>query len=120
MGLLRRIAEAARGYSENEDEALVRHIYDLHLIYTSKIDLTDISVLITRIIMRDLNQFGMRHKEFKKNPYEELLYGFNLLINEIKHRDRYNAFLGPLVYSSKPLSWEDGINSIQYLVLYNI
>lgn len=116
VGLLRRIAEASRGYSENEDEALIRHIYDLHLIYTNKIDLTDISELIPKIITRDINQFGMRHKEFKENPIKELLFGLNLLINESNHKERYNAFLGPLVYNSKPPSWEQGVDTLQYLV----
>lgn len=116
VGLLRRIAEASRGYSENEDEALVRHIYDLHLIYTNKIDLTAIPDLIAKIITRDINQFGIRHEEFKENPHKELLYGLELLVNESKHQERYKAFLGPLVYNKNPPSWERCVNSLQYLV----
>lgn len=116
VGLLRRTAEASRGYSENEDKALVRHIYDLHLIYINQIDLTNIYELVTKIIMRDINQFGMRHKEFKENPNKELLFGLSLLIHEIRHRNRYNTFLGPLVYNTKPPTWEHCINSLQYLV----
>jgi len=57
----------------------------------------------------------MRHKEFKKNPHDELLYGMQLLLNDIKHRDRYQSFLGPLVYNSNPPSWEQGIKSLESL-----
>lgn len=115
VGLLRRIAESSRGYSEKEDEALVRHVYDLHLIYMSRINLINIQELLSKIIARDVNQFGMRHPEFKKNPTEELLYGLNQLITENIHRNRYNSFLGPLVYHSNPPSWEQGIESLKFL-----
>lgn len=115
IGLLRRTAEASRGYSENEDEALVRHIYDLHLIYTNKINMCEIPELFSKILTRDINQFGMRHKEFKEKPNEELLYGLNLLIKEKIHKDRYNAFLGPLIYNANPPTWEEGCQSLQDL-----
>lgn len=115
VGLLRRIAEATRGYSDNEDEALVRHVYDLQLINANKKDTADISQVFKDIVARDVNQFGMRHKEFKENPHDELLYGMQLLINDVKHRNRYQSFLGPLVYNSNPPSWEEGIKSLQSL-----
>lgn len=115
VGFLRRIAEASRGYTGIEDEALVRHVYDLHLINANKIDLTNIPEVFQKIVMRDVNQFGMRHKEFKENPLEELLYGLQILLSDIKHRERYKSFLGPLVYNANPPSWEHGIESLRYL-----
>lgn len=115
VGLLRRTAEAVRGYSENEDETLIRHVYDLHLINENKKDFTHIPNLFSKIVARDIDQFGMRHKEFKENPSAELLYGLQLLQNDKIHKDRYKSFLGPLVYNANPPSWEQGIEALKSL-----
>ncbi len=115
VGLLRRIAEASRGYSDNEDEALIRHVYDLHLINMNKKDFVGISELFAKIVKRDIAQFVMRHKEFKEHPLKELTYGLQLLSNEKKHRERYHSFLGPLVYNANPPSWEQGLESLNSL-----
>jgi hypothetical protein len=104
-----------QNYLQAHDETLVRHVYDLYLIYTRKQNLNNIQTLFNNILKEDVLQFGMRHKEFKHDPLRELLYGMHLLKNDSKYQDRYNAFLGPLVYNSTPPTWEQGIESLQSL-----
>jgi predicted nucleotidyltransferase component of viral defense system len=112
VGLLRRTAEVARGYSNSDDAALIRHVYDLHLITAQGHSFSNISDIFKQTIQRDIVQFGMRHTEFKHNPMAELLYGLGILTHDNKYKDRYEKFLGPLVYNANPPSWDNGIKSL--------
>ncbi|MGD0465965.1 MAG: nucleotidyl transferase AbiEii/AbiGii toxin family protein [Gammaproteobacteria bacterium] len=115
LGLLRRVAEIHRGYSDNDDEALVRHIYDLYLIYPIIHDFSQIKKVFKLIVNQDVMQFGIRHAEFKYDPMKELLYGLNILTTDIKYKNRYKTFLGPLIYNANPPSWEQGMNTLHLL-----
>ncbi len=115
IGLLRRTAEVNRGYSENDDEALVRHVYDLYLIKSQPREFNNIDYIFKKILEQDVSQFGIRHIQFTNDPRAELLYGLKLLINDVKYKNRYESFLGPLVYNATPPSWEMGIESLQNL-----
>lgn len=112
IALLRRTAEVSREYSDNDDETLVRHVYDLYLIKSQNCNISKISELFKHILNQDVNKFGMRHYEFKNAPIGELLYGLNILTSEAKFKNRYKSFLGPLVYNSNPPSWEQGIEYV--------
>lgn len=115
VGLLRRTAEVARGHSNSDDATLIRHVYDLHLITAQEHSFSNISDIFKQTVERDIIQFGMRHTEFKRDPIAELLYGLDILTHDNKYKDRYERFLGPLVYNANPPSWDDGIKSLVYL-----
>ncbi len=59
------------------------------------------------VIQNDLEQFGSKHDDFSKQPINELLYGWEIILNGIVHEQRYNEFTGPLVYNSAPPSWKE-------------
>ena len=87
VSLLRRTAAYARDNSRVDDKTLIRHVYDLHLIHG----------LITRPL--DLKPMVKQVIEMDKRQYQE----------------RYNQFIGPLVYHPAPAKWDDAILSIQSL-----
>ncbi len=112
VGLLRRTAEVERGYSDGDDATLVRHVYDLYLINAQGRSFSHIGDIFKQVVQKDIIQFGMRHTEFKSDPIAELLYGLGILTNDSKYKDRYEKFLGPLVYNANPPSWDSGIKSL--------
>ncbi len=112
VSLLRRTAAYARDNEKKDDETIIRHIFDLHLINQSNADMTKITGFIEQVIKIDLEEFGNQHPQFRDDPYKELRYGFKLLQDDVKHKDRYQNFIGPLVYNQNPASWEESLESL--------
>lgn len=115
VALLRRVAAYERDNKKEDDETIVRHIYDLHLIREYLADNTSIRKLIKEVIQTDVEQFGHQSQEFKDNPIEELRYGLKILNEMPIYKKRYEKFIGPLVYHRAPASWDDAINTITKL-----
>ncbi|WP_392537588.1 nucleotidyl transferase AbiEii/AbiGii toxin family protein [Legionella sp. 227] len=117
VALLRRTADYERSPSRKEDETLVRHIYDLHLINQSNADKDKISKLVKEVIEIDIKEFGNQHPQFRDDPYKELLYGFERIQEQQKFKVRYQNFIGPLVYNKNPASWEESMKSLNEIVM---
>lgn len=115
VSLLRRTASHARDNSRADDETLIRHVYDLHLIYGSMKAPKNLKPMIQCVIEIDQIQFGNQHEEFRDHANKELLYGLSLLIKQPHHQERYKKFIGPLVYHPSPTQWSEAIASIEAL-----
>ena len=115
VSLLRRTASHARDNSRADDETLIRHVYDLHLIYESMASPADLKLMVKRVIEIDKSQFGNQHEEFVNDAHSELRYGLSLLIEQAHHQERYDQFIGPLVYHPSPAKWDEAISSVQEL-----
>ena len=118
VSLLRRTALHARDNSRLDDETLIRHVYDLHIIYESIKSHSDLKPMVAHVIDIDKNQFGTQHKEFVNDPNSELRYGLSLLIDQAHHQKRYHQFIGPLVYHPSPAKWGEAIMSVQKFADY--
>jgi len=116
VSLLRRTASHARDNSRADDETLIRHVYDLHLIYESMASSCELKSMVDRVIEIDKSRYGNQHKEFVNNATSELRYGLSILIEQAHHQERYNQFIGPLVYHPSPAKWDKAISSLQELV----
>jgi len=57
--------------------------------------------LLQQAIEIDVVQFGNQHPEFRKDPVDELLLGFEILKQDPNSGQRYANFIGPLVYHPK-------------------
>ena len=112
IGLLRRIAAFARDNKKEDDETIVRHIYDLHLIKDTLFINPSIKNLIYKVIKSDVEQFGNQSHEFRDNPIGELKYALRILSEDPVYEDRYNKFIGPLVYHPMPAGWNEAIATI--------
>jgi hypothetical protein len=115
VSLLRRTAAHARDSSRVDDETLIRHVYDLHLIYESMASPADLKTMVKRVIEIDRSQFGNQHEEYVNDARSELRYGLSLLIEQAHHQERYDQFIGPLVYHPSPAKWGEAISSVQEL-----
>ncbi|MGP9768160.1 nucleotidyl transferase AbiEii/AbiGii toxin family protein [Halomonas sp. AOP13-D3-9] len=115
VALLRRTAHVNRDPSRKDDETLVRHVYDLHMATSGGYQVAALRRLVKAVIQTDVVQFGNQHAEFVTNPADELLYGLGCLqVNPI-HQDRYERFIGPLVYHDEPATWYEALQTVAEL-----
>jgi hypothetical protein len=115
VSLLRRTASHARDSSREDDKTLIRHVYDLHLIQQGMMDPAAIKGMVQQVIAVDKNQFINQHPELAEDSIAELRFGLELLAEQKIHKERYNRFIGPLVYHPSPACWEDALASVQSL-----
>ncbi|MBT2785159.1 MULTISPECIES: nucleotidyl transferase AbiEii/AbiGii toxin family protein [unclassified Halomonas] len=115
VALLRRTAHVNRDLSRKDDETLVRHVYDLHMATSGGYDMAALRTLVEAVIQTDVAQFGNQHAQFVTNPAGELLYGLGCLQTHPIHQDRYERFIGPLVYHDEPATWGDALQTVAEL-----
>lgn len=107
VSLLRRTSAEIRGVDQNPDHTLIRHAYDLNLIF-KKIDIKGtIFNLIPLVIQNDVEQFGNKNKIFKEDPISEMKIALEFIIESEIFANRYEMFLNPLVYDTKPPAWDE-------------
>lgn len=111
VSLLRRTAAFIRNPDQPDDPTLIRHLYDLHLIFGSELDETLFHELLQNVIQIDSDQFGNQHPEFKDNPIAELKMALKHLQTETIHQERYRDFIGPLVYHRDPVTWAQALKN---------
>ena len=87
VSLLRRTASHARDKSRADDETLIRHVYDLHLIFESMTSPAGLKSMVQQVIEIDKLQFGNQHEEFVSDANAELRYGLSLLMEQPHHQE---------------------------------
>lgn len=112
VALLRRTAHVDRDLSRKDDETLVRHVYDLHMVTASGYDPQALRPLVDAVMRVDADQFGHQHPAFLENPVAELHHGLARLRADPIHQSRYECFIGPLVYHDSPASWDEALQSV--------
>lgn len=120
VSLLRQTAAFARDSKKKDDPTLIRHIYDLHLIAAAGIDLDRVATLILAVVKLDAEKFGNQHPEFKHSPNDELNFGLSLISEGGIFEDRYDEFIGPLVYHPDPPTWTEALSSLNKLASRSI
>lgn len=115
VSLLRRTAASLRGIDDWADDALVRHIYDLHVV-DSGIELGEPFVELVRgTVINDGTAYANRHKEFFDDPIQELRSALGALKREDKYREQFKSFLGPLVYADNKPGFDEGMATVETL-----
>ena len=118
VSILRRTALHARDSTRPDDATLIRHVYDLHLIYALMPKPAAWKNKVAEVIALDCVQFGNKHAALVQDPITELQYGLALLVDQSLHKQRYAQFIGPLVYHPAPASWDTALKSVQSLADY--
>lgn len=106
LSMLRRTASVSRDPSRQDDESLVRHIYDTHRLQeTQPSAVAYLANLIASGMKMDRERYGRQHKEFADDPLAEMRYGLGIIATDPRYPARYEAFVGPMVYGSA-LPWD--------------
>jgi len=116
VALLRRTAAWERDNSKKQDDMLIRHVYDLHhLSDVVNNDPARIKNLVKKVIEIDQEHFRNQQPNFAQNPFKELKYGLKCLIERPIYQERYNQFIGPLVYDQKPANWDTSLKTLRHM-----
>lgn len=118
IALLWRTSACALDESMDDDPALVRHLYDIHLLLSAK-RATMNPVLLKKISIQSLEVHAIRYKnkhpEFAGDPKKVLSHGLQEIQTKPLHQERYEQFLSPLVYAQNPPSWNEVLGSLEKL-----
>lgn len=110
VSMMRRTATVARNCARDDDETLIRHIYDTYYIQQAKSSNGELlGKLVAKAIDLDIERFGNQHPQMVENPIDELRYGLQLLCDEPKFAERYNRYVSPMVYAANPVIWDDAL-----------
>ncbi|PFG07937.1 nucleotidyl transferase AbiEii/AbiGii toxin family protein [Marinobacter sp. LV10MA510-1] len=60
----------------------------------------------------DAEHLGRQHEEFLTDPRAEMLHGLACLQREPIHKERYEEFIGPLVYHESPVQWDEALQTL--------
>ena len=101
VSLTRRTAMEMAGLSRDADPALVRHIYDLHMM-RDLIDPAEVAVLARSIAESDARQFAHQYPAYATEIAGETRKALDALRADPLHRRRYDDFVSAMVYGEKP------------------
>lgn len=106
LSMMRRTASVARNHVRDDDETLVRHVYDTYQIQlTQPSDVEQLGMLVAKAIRIDSERYGNQHAQLVSSPIDELRFGLQLLIDNPIFIDRYNNYVSPMVYADTPVTW---------------
>ena len=110
LSMMRRTASVARNHERDDDETLIRHIYDTYHIQQAKLaNIESLSKLVATAIALDIERFGNQHPKMVESPIDELRFGLQLLTDDSKFEERYNSYVSPMVYAENPVNWDDAL-----------
>lgn len=113
VGLTRRVIAIERKY-DPDDNALVRHIYDLNSIIEAGLINANFFTLANAIVSGDAKQFKNKHPEYSVNPGAEIRESLSLLKNKPIWKEHYQKFLSDMVYdSSTAIGYEKALTAIE-------
>ena len=107
---MRRTASVVLNSGRDDDETLVRHIYDtyhIQLAQPSKIE--QLGSLVVRAIKTHVERYGNQHPQMVESPIEEFRFRLQLLAATPKFEQRYNSYVSPMVYAESPVKWHDAL-----------
>ncbi|WCE32687.1 nucleotidyl transferase AbiEii/AbiGii toxin family protein [Vibrio sp. SCSIO 43137] len=114
LSMLRRTMSVKRNPQRKDDETLVRHIYDVHCINAQHtIDIGALKPIFDTVLEEDKARYGNQHQDFVADPRNELKLGLEELETNEKFRERFEAFVAPMVYSTEPHDFDTCFTSFK-------
>lgn len=105
--VMRRTAARIRNAEREEDESLVRHIYDhFKITEASGMDDDPLIELAQATIDKDVERYGNQHPQMREAPIAELRLGLEEIGRNSIYEDRYMEFVIPMVFGANNVSWE--------------
>lgn len=101
VSLTRRTAMDLAGLTRDFDPALVRHIYDLHVL-RDHVDRSTVITLARDIAAADAEEFRNQYPAYHADIAGETRKALDALRTDPVHRTRYDDFVGGMVYGETP------------------
>ncbi|MGI5308134.1 nucleotidyl transferase AbiEii/AbiGii toxin family protein [Rheinheimera sp. WS51] len=110
LSMMRRTASVARNSERDDDETLIRHVYDTyHIQLAQPSNIAQLGSLVARAIKTDVQRYGNQHSQMVQSPFNELRFGLQLLLDDPIFSERYNSYVSPMVYAANPVIWQDAL-----------
>ena len=100
VSLTRRTAMEMAGAGRDPDPALIRHVYDLHMM-RELVDPTTVANLARHIAETDAQQFGHQYPAYAADIAGETRKALHALRTDPLHRTRYDDFVAAMVYGER-------------------
>lgn len=113
VSLTRRTAMELAGLSRDPDPALVRHIYDLHVL-RERVDRRTVIALARDIAVADAHEFRNQYPAYHADIAGETRKALDALRIEPIYRTRYASFLASMVYGER-WTFDEGMETITEL-----
>ena len=105
--VMRRTAARVRHAERDDDESLVRHIYDhFKITEVSGMDIDPLIELAAATIAKDANRYGNQHSQMHEEPIAELRLGLGEIGKNPIYKERYEKFVIPMVFGETRVSWK--------------
>ncbi len=118
VSLTRRTAMELAGLSRDPDPALVRHIYDLHLM-RDLIDHDTVATMARDIALADADEFRNQYPAYHADIAAETRKALDALRVQPIYRTRYTSFIAEMVYGERA-EFEDAMDTVTALVLLGL
>lgn len=100
VALTRRTAMEMAGLSRDIDPALIRHVYDLHMM-KDHIDRDQVAALASEIARADAAEFRNQYPVYAADPAGETRKALDALRTDPTHARRYAEFIAAMVYGEQ-------------------
>jgi hypothetical protein len=114
VALTRRTAMRIAGLSRDDDPALVRHIYDLHVL-RGHYDPATVTGLASGIIRQDADTFATQYPAYRDDPMSETRKATTALAEDPLYAERYAEFHDHMVYGDA-VAFTDALATVDALV----
>jgi predicted nucleotidyltransferase component of viral defense system len=114
VSLTRRTAMDLAGLSRDFDPALVRHIYDLHVL-RNHVDRATVIALARDIAAADAEEFRNQYPAYHTDIAGETRKALEALRTDPVHRERYDRFVAIMVYGDQ-VEFEEAMETVADLV----
>lgn len=86
---MRKTASVARNHEREDDETLIRHIFErYHIQKAQPVNIESLRKVVTIAIELDVERFGNQHPQIVESPIDELCFGLQLLTDDPKFEER--------------------------------
>jgi predicted nucleotidyltransferase component of viral defense system len=113
VALTRRTAAEIADADGPRDPAVIRHVYDLHVI-RAHYDPAEVAALAREIMPHDAEIFGHQFPAYRDNPLLETRRAVAGLVADARFAQRYAEFCRVMVYGDQP-SYTDALTTISAL-----
>lgn len=113
VSLTRRTAMDLAGLSRDADPALVRHIYDLHLM-RGLVDHDAVAGMVKEIAAADAAEFRNQYPAYHADPAGETRKALDALQTNPVYRTRYSDFVAAMVYGEQA-GFDDAMATVMAL-----
>jgi predicted nucleotidyltransferase component of viral defense system len=109
VGFTRRTAQFLAGKQRGEfDTALVRHLYDVHQLYTARaVDEEVVKRLAAEVIAQDAEQYKNQHPEYFADPSGETKKVLEQIQGDKRFAGWYDGFVHDMIYGEEKPAYND-------------